>query len=172
LGTGGVFTPKDLLLSNASIVARRVKLSVTDVKAIVQLVCQEVAPKPRPASDAKQAASERFTTGDDRLDGILGGGITPSLIWELCGESAAGKSQLAFQLALTVQLPKKLGGLGGSCCFITTTATLPTHRILQLIEEHPLLSSTTVSLADIHTLKTTTFASFLYAISHLLPPLI
>ena len=46
------------------------------------------------------------------------GGILSQTLTEISGESASGKTQLCMQLCLTVQLPKKLGGLeGGEASF-------------------------------------------------------
>ncbi|KAF9653174.1 hypothetical protein BDM02DRAFT_3070359, partial [Thelephora ganbajun] len=54
-----------------------------------------------------------LTTGDATLDHALGGGILTGMVWEFVGESASGKTQLAMQLSLLVQLPPELGGLSG-----------------------------------------------------------
>lgn len=52
-----------------------------------------------------------ITFGCDALDSITDGGIPCNGITELFGESSAGKTQICYQLALTVQLPPKFGGL-------------------------------------------------------------
>lgn len=37
-----------------------------------------------------------------RLDSLLGGGLFPRCIYELCGPSACGKTQLCFSILLNV----------------------------------------------------------------------
>lgn len=46
------------------------------------------------------------------LDELLRGGLPGGGVVELSGESGAGKTQLALQLCLSVQLPAQHGGLG------------------------------------------------------------
>lgn len=46
----------------------------------------------------------------------MNNGISNVGITEICGESGSGKSQMCLQLAVTVQLPEHLGGLGKGTC--------------------------------------------------------
>src|SRR3989344_1686203 len=50
---------------------------------------------------------ERITTGSKELDKLLGGGVETGSITEMYGQYASGKSQIGFQLAVNVQLPKE-----------------------------------------------------------------
>ncbi len=77
---------------------------------------------------------ERITTGSKELDKLLGGGIETGSITELYGAFASGKSQVAFQIAVNVQLPKERGGLDGGVVFLDTESTFRAHRIKQLAE--------------------------------------
>lgn len=54
----------------------------------------------------------RLSVGCPLLDELLRGGLPTGGIVELSGESGAGKTQLALQLCLSVQLPVQHGGLG------------------------------------------------------------
>jgi len=74
----------------------------------------------------------RITTGSKELDKLLGGGIETQAIVEAHGAFGSGKSQLAHQLAVTVQLPKEKGGLGGNAIFIDTEQTFRPERILDM----------------------------------------
>ncbi|MDD5416839.1 MAG: DNA repair and recombination protein RadA [Candidatus Aenigmarchaeota archaeon] len=77
---------------------------------------------------------EKITTGSKNFDTLLGGGIETLGVTEAFGEFASGKSQLAFQLAVNVQLPKERGGLEGKCMFIDTEGTFRPERIKQIAE--------------------------------------
>lgn len=71
--------------------------------------------KPKSALEiSNENKIEKLSLGDKILNKTLKGGLpTKSGIIEIVGESAVGKSQLALQLCLMVQLPKHLGGLEG-----------------------------------------------------------
>ena len=71
----------------------------------------------------------RITTGSKDLDELLGGGVETSAITEAYGKFAAGKTQVGFQLAVNVQLPKSKGGLEGTVLFIDTEGTFRPERI-------------------------------------------
>ncbi|KAH9985579.1 hypothetical protein BJV77DRAFT_1031970 [Russula vinacea] len=86
---------------------------------------------------------ERITTGDATLDEMLG-----------AVSGGAGKTQLALQLSLLVQLPIEQGGLNGSACYLTTSTSLPTPRLIQLLHEHPLLAGSRCTLDNIQTSAT------------------
>ncbi|NIO21486.1 MAG: DNA repair and recombination protein RadA [Candidatus Aenigmarchaeota archaeon] len=76
----------------------------------------------------------KITTGSKALDDLLGGGIETQAITEMHGAYGSGKSQLAHQLAVTVQLPKEKGGMGGKALFIDTEQTFRPERIQQMAE--------------------------------------
>lgn len=70
-----------------------------------------------------------ITTGSKQLDGLLGGGIPTRAVTEVFGEFGTGKTQLAHQLCVNVQLPREGGGLGGKAVFIDTENTFRPERI-------------------------------------------
>ena len=76
-----------------------------------------------------------ITTGSIELDKLLGGGVHTQEITEAYGAFASGKSQLGFQFAVNVQLPKEKGGLNGKCVFIDTESTFRPERIIQIAEK-------------------------------------
>ena len=75
-----------------------------------------------------------FTTGCRGLDGLLGGGIETGAITEFVGEFATGKTQIAHQLAVTVQLPSIKGGLESKSLYLDTEGTFRPERIIQIAE--------------------------------------
>jgi RAD51-like protein 2 len=65
------------------------------------------------------------------IDDMLGGGIQVGQITEFCGVPGIGKTQLAIQLSLNVQIPEVFGGLGGECVYIDTGTNKPQLRVLR-----------------------------------------
>ncbi|KAH9951383.1 P-loop containing nucleoside triphosphate hydrolase protein [Amylocystis lapponica] len=172
LKQGSILTVADLLLSTPAVISKKCKLPPDEVQRVIGLVCRQLAHQPRTLEDVAKEGDEKFTTGDPQLDSALGGGIRPGMLWEVVGESAAGKTQLALQLSLMVQLPRRLGGLAGSACIITTTSTLPTSRIMEMSRAHPLLSPSLCGLAGIHTMKAPEISILLHVLSSILPALL
>ncbi|RLG18862.1 DNA repair and recombination protein RadA [Nanoarchaeota archaeon] len=82
----------------------------------------------------KQETMGRITTGSKALDSLIGGGVETQTITEAFGKYGSGKTQLAIQLAVNVQLPKEKGGLGGNCVFIDTENTFRPARVMQVAE--------------------------------------
>lgn len=74
----------------------------------------------------------KITTNSKNLNKLLGGGVETQAITETYGQFASGKTQLAFQLAVNVQLPREKGGLGKSCLFIDTENTFSPQRIVSI----------------------------------------
>ncbi len=76
--------------------------------------------------------TEFFTTGSSELDRILGGGMQTGKVTEVYGPFKSGKTNLAHTLAVTVQLSKKKGGLGGSVAYIDTENTFSRSKIIRI----------------------------------------
>ena len=74
----------------------------------------------------------KLTTGSKKLDVLLGGGIETQAITEFYGEYGSGKSQIAHQLCVNVQLPVEKGGLDGGALYIDTENTFRVERITQM----------------------------------------
>jgi DNA repair protein RadA len=75
-----------------------------------------------------------ITTGSKDVDDLLGGGVETQAITEVFGEFGSGKSQLAHQLCVNVQLPEEKGGLDSAAIFIDTENTFRPQRIIQMAE--------------------------------------
>jgi DNA repair protein RadA len=76
----------------------------------------------------------RLTTGSKKIDALLGGGIETQSITEFYGEYGSGKSQIAHQLCVNVQLPLENGGLSGGALYIDTENTFRTERIAPMAQ--------------------------------------
>lgn len=74
----------------------------------------------------------KITTSSENLDTLLGGGIEAQAITEMYGEFRTGKTQVAHQIAVNVQLPKDKGGLNGGAIYIDSEGTFRPERIVQM----------------------------------------
>jgi DNA repair protein RadA len=74
----------------------------------------------------------RITTNAKSLDELLGGGVETQAITEFSGEFGTGKTQLAHQIAVDVQLPVDQGGLNGEVVYIDTESTFRPERIVDM----------------------------------------
>ncbi len=82
----------------------------------------------------KRKAIGHITTGASDVDELLGGGVETQAITEVFGEFGSGKSQIAHQLCVNVQLPLEKKGLDAGAIFIDTENTFRPQRIIQMAE--------------------------------------
>jgi DNA repair protein RadA len=80
----------------------------------------------------------KISTGSKTFDELMGGGFESQSIIELFGEFGSGKTQIAHQLCIIVQLPKEKGGLEGHAFYIDTENTFRPERIKQMAEGYEL----------------------------------
>lgn len=80
----------------------------------------------------RKMTTAKISTGTESLNAILGGGVETQAITEAYGQFASGKSQLGFQLAVNVQLPREKGGFGKNCLWIDTENTFSPNRIASI----------------------------------------
>jgi DNA repair protein RadA len=80
----------------------------------------------------------KISTGSKTFDELMGGGFESQSIIELFGEFGSGKTQIAHQLCIIVQLPKEKGGLEGHALYIDTENTFRPERIKQMAEGYEL----------------------------------
>jgi DNA repair protein RadA len=74
----------------------------------------------------------RVTTNAKSLDELLGGGVETQAITEFSGEFGSGKTQIAHQIAVDVQLPPAQGGLNGEVVYIDTESTFRPERVVDM----------------------------------------
>ncbi|KAK7043699.1 DNA repair protein rhp57 [Paramarasmius palmivorus] len=169
LKRGNITTATDLVFTPIADIARRCRVSPLEIKGIVDTFCKSKPIQTQTLSECLATSRPGTCTSGDRiLDDALGGGFQSGMVWEVVGESAAGKTQLALQLSLLVQLPEEEGGLSGSSCYMVTSAQLPTDRLLQISENHPLLGSSS-SLDNVHTMSIPTIPALIDALERTLP---
>lgn len=76
----------------------------------------------------------KITTNSNALNSLFGGGIETGAVTECYGQFGSGKSSLAHQLAVNVQLPKDKGGAEGIAVWLDTESTFRPERIKQIAE--------------------------------------
>lgn len=89
----------------------------------------------------RRKTAGRITTSSNALDELFGGGIETQSITEMYGGFRSGKTQMAHQLALNVQLPSGEGGLDGTAIFVDTEGTFRPERLVDMAEAHGLDSA-------------------------------
>src|SRR3989338_2455435 len=80
----------------------------------------------------KREAVVKITTSSKNLDNIIGGGVETGAVTEVYGSYGSGKTSLAHQLAVNVQLPKEQGGADGAVVWIDSEGTLRPEFIQKL----------------------------------------
>lgn len=68
------------------------------------------------------------------LDQMLGGGIPRGQVTEIVGTPGVGKTQLAMQLCISVQIPPTFGGVAGSAVYIDTEGSFTPERVAQMAD--------------------------------------
>lgn len=131
-------------------------ISVEAAKKAVQAAAESTTVNYESASAIYEKRKEigKITTGNKDFDELIGGGVETNAITEAYGKFASGKSQLGFQLAVDVQLPKGKGGLGGGVLFIDTEGTFRPERIEAIAKDKGL--DPQVALDNISVVRATT----------------
>ncbi|KAM0735906.1 DNA repair protein XRCC3 [Formica fusca] len=96
-------------------------------------------------TDAAAIREKFLTTGCPKLDAILKGGILCRGITQIYGAASTGKTQLALQLCLSVQLPVTAGGLGAGAIYICTETAFPSKRLQQLLHNSEIAKAHSVN---------------------------
>ncbi|MEW5937327.1 MAG: DNA repair and recombination protein RadA [Candidatus Thermoplasmatota archaeon] len=76
----------------------------------------------------------KLTSGAKALNDLVGGGFETQAITEMFGEFGSGKTQIAHQCMVNIQLPPEDGGLGAEAILIDTENTFRPERIVQMAE--------------------------------------
>lgn len=82
--------------------------------------------------------TEYITTGSSELNRILGGGFQTGKLTEVYGPFKSGKTNLAHTIAVTIQLPRKKGGLGSAVAYIDTENTFSKEKIKRIAKRFEL----------------------------------
>ncbi|TFG12070.1 MAG: DNA repair and recombination protein RadA, partial [Promethearchaeota archaeon] len=88
---------------------------------------------------------EFITTGSSELNRILGGGFQTGKLTEVDGPFKSGKTNLAHTIAVSIQLPKKRGGLESAVVYIDTENTFSKEKIKRIAKRFELNPSEVLS---------------------------
>jgi len=80
----------------------------------------------------KREAVLRISTPSKEINALLAGGFETGAIIECFGAYGSSKTQIGHQLAVSVQLPKEKGGIGGMAVYIDTENTFRPERIVEM----------------------------------------
>jgi DNA repair protein RadA len=80
----------------------------------------------------KREAVLRISTPSKEMNALLAGGFETGAIIECFGAYGSSKTQIGHQLAVSVQLPKEKGGIGGMAVYIDTENTFRPERIVEM----------------------------------------
>ena len=127
---------KSIATASAGDVADAAEISEAKAKKIIAIAKESCNMGFETADKIMEKRKEigRLTTGSKEVDQLLGGGVETQCITEAFGEFGSGKSQIAMQLAVNVQLPVEKGGLNGACLYIDSEHTFRPERVIQMAE--------------------------------------
>jgi DNA repair protein RadA len=134
LRVAGLSTVSRLATATATEIMQAAEISMRSAIRLINSAKDAVRTDFQLASEIyeRRKSVERLTTGSSSLDRILGGGLEAGAVTEVFGEFGSGKSQLAHQLSVNVQLPRERGGLEGEAVYIDTEGTFRPERIVQM----------------------------------------
>ncbi len=82
----------------------------------------------------RRRVAGKITTGCKALDELFGGGIETQAITEMYGSFRSGKTQMAHQLAVNIQLSPDEGGLSATAIYVDTEGTFRPERLVDMAE--------------------------------------
>jgi len=136
LKEAGLTTIRAIALSSVSELVNQADLGDKTAAKLIKM-CQVQVGLTFSTADTlytERLALDRISTGSDNLDELFGNGIETGSITELFGEFRTGKTQIAHQLCVMVQLPREKGGLAANAAYIDTEGTFRPERIVEMAE--------------------------------------
>jgi DNA repair protein RadA len=80
----------------------------------------------------RRRSIERISTGSERLDGLLAGGIETKAVTQFYGGSGSGKTQICHIMCATVSQNNIRGGLDARSIYIDTEGNFRPERIIEI----------------------------------------
>nr|CAH7729028.1 unnamed protein product [Callosobruchus chinensis] len=110
-----------------------VEANLKNLRSVLNIEWENLAKVPK-VENALEIFKKETLTGcilsyNKKLDKLLQHVIRPETVTEFTGFSGSGKSQVCFQLCVSVQLPKWCGGFGGQALYISTNENFNSSRL-------------------------------------------
>ncbi|MFH1424576.1 MAG: DNA repair and recombination protein RadA [archaeon] len=137
LEEAGLKDAKSIATASAGDISAIADISEAKAKKIIAMAKENLDMGFETADKLMERRKEigRLTTASEPFDALLGGGLETQAITEAFGEFGSGKSQIAMQLAVNVQLPVEKGGLDGDCLYIDSEHTFRPERAMQMAKK-------------------------------------
>ncbi len=138
LEEAGYKDPKSIATASVGDISAAADISEAKAKKIIEKA-KEAADLGFESADLlmeKRKEVGRLTTGSQNFDKLLNGGLETQSITECFGAFGSGKSQIAMQLAVNVQLPVEQGGLDGNALIIDSEHTFRPERVVQMAKRY------------------------------------
>jgi DNA repair protein RadA len=130
----GILSIRTLAMYPLSKLTDEVGLGIKTAEKLVKTAqdVEKMGFKPADQIWEKRKLLNKLSTGSQNFDDLLGGGIEPGAVTEFFGEYRTGKTQVAHQLCVNVQLPYDHGGLEGNALYVDSEGTFRPERIIQM----------------------------------------
>lgn len=131
-----IFTVVDVLQEDPKRLASISKLDFKDIITLRQTLVTNYSPLPRQGLDAYNELMSRcsfISSGIQTLDDLLGGGFLTGNVYELCGLSGSGKTQVCLTVAANIALRQQQ-----TVHFIDTKLDFSGKRVHSLLETREL----------------------------------
>ncbi|MHA2392337.1 MAG: DNA repair and recombination protein RadA [Promethearchaeota archaeon] len=134
LKDAGILSIRTLAMYPLSKLTDEVGLGIKTAEKLVKTAqdVEKMGFKPADQIWEKRKLLNKLSTGSQNFDDLLGGGIEPGAVTEFFGEYRTGKTQVAHQLCVNVQLPYDHGGLEGNALYVDSEGTFRPERIIQM----------------------------------------
>jgi DNA repair protein RadA len=132
LQESGISTAEALAMSPQNIISEIDGLGDKTAKKLIWNARNALGMTEFITADDIDENTEYITTGSSELNRILGGGFQTGKLTEVYGPFKSGKTNLAHTIAVTIQLPKKQGGLGSTVAYIDTENTFSKEKIKRI----------------------------------------
>lgn len=145
----GYEKPHQCLLIPFAEFIRLTSLTELQGRRIWTMISQTVYPWKQHIRKASQMAAndQWISTGDSNIDKCLGGGIRLGSLIEVVGESAAGKTQLCLQLAISAQQGTSSAA---EVVYISTEGAFPVNRLESMTKPFVLRTRGEPAAADLN----------------------
>ncbi|KAK8791922.1 hypothetical protein WA158_005299 [Blastocystis sp. Blastoise] len=130
----GYLTWKDLMSIDLRKIQEECVLTQEEIESIQQIahIDETLYPLGVTALELKAVQNTTITTCMGDFDDLLDGGLPIGVITEVYGATSSGKSQMAMQLCLSVQIPAVMSGLEGEAIYIDTENNISLSRLKEM----------------------------------------